>query len=703
MRIENKNQNSRLIPRRDFLSQSALTLAGLGLVGATRATVAAPEKAKLAPKGAKIESIAIFPAIGLCRVGNSEKFFYAPEVPGVAPDPEGGFKDGVNKYKKQVQRFRIYGFDAKGRVVREISKDAGDDIEWSVHLANTKGAWYEFNSPMDMGMETPGLTGQLRNQFFNGSERESLLIDPGLKQIRSNETDGVELVGSFWKQPDQVSVKLGELKVDEAGRLLVFPGDGKGASVTPVNPIASFSDNDGWYDDWCDGPVHAAVTLKGGEELKAEGAWVTCCGPNFSPEINAFITLYDVVRDVMVNGKDFAGKEPLEPQLKRRISFLEEVYPLFLRLGQMEWLANAAQLREGWIDAPNFLDEATMQKLADPSPQNAAYRMSVFKMFRDPASEKIEQYKLPFMLGSGANYDFSPAHWFLMPKLQYDVLTKWAKGEFENDLEREESKIRSLDEVALEHQPDALTRAALEPCSGGAFHPGVEMTWPLRQEALFRDDLPYRIAEGNRSSLLQNDVVGRLMTPVTAFNSDDALRGDPEHRSGEAFTFVPGKGAPIGPQMAGDLTRWLGLPWFGDAFSCGLAIEYANEFPNAIWWPALTPIDVLPELYYNQIAADEVSDADKLKFFEKRVPWVRGVRGIGLHVQASYIDGLARNVDLWSRLGIVVKKKRPDNLSPELKKIIPEEIFVEMERGSMDLMTDQAPNPGRHAPIDSES
>lgn len=312
---------------------------------------------------------------------------------------------------------------------------------------------------------------------------------------------------------------------------------------------------------------------------------------------------------------------------------------------------------------------------------------------QDPA---IDQYKLPYMLGSGANYDFSPAHWFLMPRLQYEILTKWAKGEFVDDLDRREASITDLDQIAIENRGDALTRAALEPCSGGAFHPGVELTWPMRQEAIYRDDLPFRIAVGSRPSLLQNDVVGRLMTPETAFRSERVLRGEPAHKSGEAYTFVAGEDAPIGPQSAGDLTRWMGLPWFGDGFSCALAVEYANDFPDAIWWPALTPIDVLPEVYYNQLHADDLSDEEKLRFFEKRVAFVRGVRGIGLHAEASYIDGLARAVDLWSGFGMVVKKKRPENLSEALKKLIPEELYVEVDRASVDLLTGQPPNPGLH-------
>ena len=713
------------VTRRDFLATSSLTLAGLSL-GLPRALVAAPEPAKRAPKGAKITQAVIFPAIGICRVGNSKQYFLAPEVPGVPARPEGGFKEGNSLMKKQVQRFRVYGFDDQGRVVRELTTKAGDDITWTVHVANSKAAWYQFNSPMDMGDEAPGLTGQMRNQNIVGEKRRHLIIYPGPKSISGSAEQPTKMEGSFWLPPNDIPVQLGELRTDEQGRLLVFPGDGAGGSAVKNGGIASFSDNDTWYDDWCDGPVAATVQVAGGEDLQAESAWVTCCGPDFAPEIDSFITLYDVVRDVMVHGKRFAGKEPLLPGLPEQISFLNEIYPLFHRLGLMTWISSAAQLRQAWVDVGDFLDEQYMRKLADPSPENKSFRESIYRQFRHPSDPLVDnvdsphvvenqQYKLPYMLGSGANYDYSSADWLLMPKLQHEALTKWKNGEFVDDYSTPpEHPVTRLEDLPLEQQGDALTRAALERCSGGAFHPGVEMTWPLRQEALFQDApkdardprqkrlRAFRIAVSDRKSLLQNREVGRLMTPSSAFGRDDVLRGDPKHKSGEAYTFVPGRNdAPIGPQAAGDLTRWMGLPWYGDGFSCALAIEYANDLPNATWWPALTPIDVLPEVYFDQLSAD-IDDAQKLAFFENRVPFIRGVRGISLHAEASYIDGLQRAVYLWSGFGMVVKKKRPENLSPILKKIIPEYIFVETDRGSMDLVLGQPAGVGGPVPTAPE-
>lgn len=60
----------------------------------------------------------IFPSIGIARLGDSEKeFFLVPEAPGIAPEPEGGFKDKDRRIKRQGARFRLYGFDEAGNVL----------------------------------------------------------------------------------------------------------------------------------------------------------------------------------------------------------------------------------------------------------------------------------------------------------------------------------------------------------------------------------------------------------------------------------------------------------------------------------------------------------------------------------------------------------------------------------------------------------
>ena len=91
----------------------------------------------------------IHPAIGIARIGNSDEYFIGPEVPHPTPPPPSGYRDASGRLKRQAAMFRIYGYDANGKVVAELtSTDA--TIEWTVHVANKKGAWYDFDAALDL-------------------------------------------------------------------------------------------------------------------------------------------------------------------------------------------------------------------------------------------------------------------------------------------------------------------------------------------------------------------------------------------------------------------------------------------------------------------------------------------------------------------------------------------------------------------------
>ncbi len=663
--------------RRDFLAGAGIGALALGMPLLPKAAIAAGN-AEAAPEGAQIARVAVYPALGISRVGGSASWFLAPEVPGLPPRPEGGFKDGDQLIKKQVQRFRIYAFDDQDRVIGEITADEAE-IAWDVHVANTKAAWYGFNNPLDNGELAPGLPGQLRNQFFvDDAERARMLvIDGGATQIAGAGVNGdgadpqYAMSGHFY---DEVPVSLGQLRTDEAGRLMVFPPDG--VSHSPVGAgITSFADNDGWHDDWCDGPVRARVTLPDGRTLEADHGWIACVGPNFAPEIPPITTLYDVIEDM--NVREGWSEKPTLP-----LSFRKHIYPTFRRLALMEWVSAASFLRQGWLDIGDFSDPAYIARLADPGPEAEALRQSVFAKFRDPHDDGPDAYKdqhlrIPMMLGDGINFDGSPLQWFQFPQLQYEMLRHWADGDFVDDLDDAAADaITQLADIPLAQQPAALTEAALEPCSGGAFHPGVELSYYLRLPPLYAragdpDKEPFRIALGDRDSLIQN--VGRLLTTETAMQGGN------------------GAPPPIGPQMPGDLTRWMGLPWQCDAFSCQQVLMQ-EEFPTAVWWPALLPVDVLPEVYYLQLLREDLPASERLRFYNSRVAWSRGVAGIGYHADASYWDGITNMIRLWQRMGFLEKRPGPtDSLRPEG---IPEELFVEVGRGNMELRFDWKPEDG---------
>ena len=84
----------------------------------------------------KIVRAAICPAIGIARVGNSEsEYFLAPEVADPPPETPGFYRDPTGALKRQAVRFRVYGLNAAGRPVAELTADNAE-IRWNLHLAN---------------------------------------------------------------------------------------------------------------------------------------------------------------------------------------------------------------------------------------------------------------------------------------------------------------------------------------------------------------------------------------------------------------------------------------------------------------------------------------------------------------------------------------------------------------------------------------
>src|SRR3712207_8635357 len=45
---------------------------------------------------------------------------------------------------RSAAQFRIYGYNAAGEVVRELTADWAN-IRWSAHVANRKAAWYQWS------------------------------------------------------------------------------------------------------------------------------------------------------------------------------------------------------------------------------------------------------------------------------------------------------------------------------------------------------------------------------------------------------------------------------------------------------------------------------------------------------------------------------------------------------------------------------
>ncbi len=580
---------------------------------------------------ASVVSARIHPAIGIARIGNSpEDYFIGPEVPHPVPPPPGGYKDAEGQLKRQAAQFRIYGYDAEGRVVAELTTD-NSDIAWAVHVANKKAAWYDFVMALDIP-EAAGTHAPLRNSWVASADRHKLIIDPGRRTVSGkSRTSSPFDTGTFF----DTRVYLGELRTDDAGRLLFLGGRGVSGSPFPGNTMTTFANNSGWYDDISDGPVTAVVKIRG-REIPVEPAWVVTGPPNYGPEIVTVQTMYDVVYDAL------AGLS-IEP--KPKPSFMDDILPLLKQFNDSQWVNKGFFVEFGWGAPNDFLRPEILAKLSAPGETFQELRRRVFYMFRDPGSREVQPLLWPPIYGDAfGNFDDSPQAYFAVTKTLYGYLKKWFEGDFVSDYDPNRSAPARLADVALQLQPGMLDRAALHFCMGGPFHPGCEMTWPMRQASMY--GAPFRIKHVREKMV--EPAYGRFLTQALV-TSDDG---------------------PLSQSGPGDISRWMAIPWQADTASCrsGYPTTVYPDPYTPTFWPARVPNQVLTEDDYRIVMDRQLPIDARTAAFNNRENWLRG-----LNLKAPYVHQITKMVSDFGELGIVEKHQGPGD--PEF----PPEIYVETQ------------------------
>ncbi|APR78769.1 Lysine-epsilon oxidase [Minicystis rosea] len=587
-------------------------------------------------KTQEIVRYVISPGLGVARVGSSpDEYYLAPEVPGQLPVAPGASKDREGRIKRQAARFRIYGLDGEGRVVKEITADDAQ-IEWRVHLANRKAGWYQFKNPLDIGpLALP--QGQRNTLLVGFQDRTKLIIDPGSRAISGREQRGDAYrfdSGTF----EDVPVYLGELRTDEMGRLLVFGGHGLAGNVGPYNPLGTFANNDRWYDDISDGPVRATVITSEGR-FEAEPAFVNVAPPNFGPGLYGILTMYDVALDLFYHAGWLTRPE--------RPSFTEHIYPIFDKLVQTQWVNQGLFMLFGTGSPADYTAPEMVRRLADPSDRERALRDRIFRWFRDPAATRSEPVDLPPFYGD-ALHDFSdkPNNELSMTPTQYGWLRQWAEGEFIDDWKGPPGEPVPLAKRPVSEQPMALARAALEEILGGTFRPGIEATWVLRHQSMWQEPFRLRIMPEGETP---KDDYGPVLYPDIALGADGPLQAS-------------------GP---GTLSRWMGVPWQADAASCNAGYDASFYLPTPAQWAARIPNQVMSQEAYERLMDTGQPKVQRLKHFTYRSFWYRDLDN------TSAVNRLNDMVTEWDKLGVVERRPAP----PDHADLgLPPVLWVESER-----------------------
>jgi hypothetical protein len=589
-----------------------------------------PSEALPQPKDRVIVRAAIHPAIGIARVGDSLTDYYiGPQVTEPAPAEPGFYRDATGALKREAALFRVYGYNAAGQVVSELTADSAN-IVWTAHLANRKSQWYQFQVALDI----PDAAGQAmprRNPKTPVAERDRLAIDPGPRDISGKSVSGgPEHLFDTGKFKDTV-VPLGEIQTDKAGRLLVLGGHGKSGSPSdapifdPDHPD-SFNNADDWYDDISDGPVTATVSING-RSIPVDHAWVVVGPPNYGTDVIGWRTMYDLLTDTYVE----CGWLPMP----ETTSFTNDILPFLSRLTNLQWVNKgfAALFGKGGpmdFDNPDFI--AKLAKAPEPNDRNtprdvwAELRRSILNSFRPFDSQSYEPRMWPWLYGDayGSSTLDSPRNVLALPSVQQTMLQRWADGDFIGDWNPDALPPRSIDKVPLADQPAMLDKAALHFCLADAFHPGCEMTWPLRHTSMFEKPFRFRLRPQGESE----PDYGKKLTPAIALQP----------------------GGPLYDQMPGTISRWMALPWPCDTAFCRSG--YSGGFDPYVpsFWPARVPNQVLTEDEYQVVMDTTLPREERLAAFNNRVQWTRGL-------PTTTVEAMMKMVADFASMGVVEARK----------------------------------------------
>lgn len=617
------------ISRRRFLEISGATVAGTMWVGrASQAGV----------RDTKIVRAAIHPGIGIARVGNSPSEYYiGPEVTTPSLILAGQMRDKQGALKRQAARFRIYGYNAAGEVVAELTS-TNAQIEWRAHLANKKAAWYRFLAALDIP-ESRDMKCPLRNP---GVARSRLVIDPGERAIAGRSRSGKAYkfdTGRIFGR----TVYLGELRTDKDGRLLVLGGFGTAESpgARPVYDPAegdTFNNADGWYDDIADGPVDARVKI-GGREIPVEGAWVAVAPPNYAPDVIGWRTMYELLVDSFVA----AGRMRV-PEVS---SFTEDILPVLHRLTGLQWVNKGFADLYGKGTDLDFADPARIGALAGKSVLNEgvlAFRNHIYRAFRLPGADPSNKRLWPMIYGDAfGTYEDSPRVDLFVSDLRALHLKRWVDGQFVNDWDprRARERVRRLEDLPVSKQPAMLDKSALHFCLADAFHPGCELTWPMRHVSMFESSLmssPFRIKRRPAGGAERD--YGAELTAAVALSADGPLHG----------------------QGPGDLTKWMAVPWQGDTIMCRSGYDPKFDPYLPTFWPARVPNQVLSEADYKIVMDESRPREERLAAFKRREHWVRRMRG-------SAPEQILQSVAEFGDLGVIEARRGVKN-DPELPEVM---------------------------------
>jgi hypothetical protein len=575
-------------------------------------------------------------------------------------------RDGDGALKRQAARFRLFAYNIDGpdsypngggtEVVPGPLPDGRvlQEIIWTVHLANKKAAAFSVIPSRGVDAFANGKLPPLRNPGTYGLNGDvddkvrlhQLMIDPGPRAIASSSTqpavfnlttpasygDGDKIVqlldypqtfpsttNSQLYEPSGPLDSLGELRVDEKGRLLVLPAKGRtAAQIDEYNvpiPLTGDLNNVGWFDDQADGPVSATLVFADGTTEEAFGAWVVCCDPSYAPQIRNVVSIWDDVYDTFVRELNLqpdlynSATQKFDPEFKPAFDSL--ILPVFRASTMQRWTANLPEIA---LKAHDAVDRITAE---DDPDKTIMAGLNFIRNPNIPGETNVGVPLMPLSVGDAGKA------FLTVTKTQYFFLEQWSRKRF------------TPGATAL-GPGELLDFASLSNCLGGRYVPGIELSYPVRQADIYITDW-------------RESGSGPFRVKHQKLDYEKAKKQEPFLTGG----WIPLHNMNDGLQP-GDLSKFMAVPWQTDYNSCSIhqtsintdGVNTSTSTPTMLYWswPSQRPDAVY-------IADDVINGVLPAQ------QW--SIRGAGTYsdnpaTAATFQDPL-QAVTQWDRIGIVLQ------------------------------------------------
>jgi hypothetical protein len=247
-------------------------------------------------------------------------------------------------------------------------------------------------------------------------------------------------------------------------------------------------------------------------------------------------------------------------------------------------------------------------------------RVAIFNFFREQTLHPSDTAAWPWLYGDAYDPENKTDPNLNLPLDggRLEDLKSWSEGRFVDDWGLLRPPPASIDLYPLNEQPAALDRAALDFCAADAFHPGIELTWPMRHLTLYT--APFRV---RRATAPERDV-GRHLDLATALGPDGPLHG----------------------QFPGSLSRWMLVPWQVDTGGCLAGYDDRLVFDAPSFWPSRVPNYVLPFAHYAEAMDPSRPRDERVYAFAERRSWF-------FPLNSPATDWGRRLIDAFGSMGVI--------------------------------------------------